>query len=215
LEVVAVGVSHCQHVETLIQLFLGQLVTVDEAEVDNSFANGDAFSQCVLSHLCCILVADCRVQWGHDGWGRLSEVLHTLSVWLNAVDQALSEDARGISQQTGRFENVACHHRDEDVELELALGTTEGNRSIVADNLCGNLSCGLTQNRVDLARHDGRTWLQIWKVNFSETSQWARAHQTDIVGDLVQGNSDDAHCAGELDQCVAVCLSLEVVLSLR
>ena len=35
-ELVTISVGHCQHVEALVQLFLGQLLAVDEAHVNNS-----------------------------------------------------------------------------------------------------------------------------------------------------------------------------------
>src|SRR5699024_3569255 len=64
-------------------------------------------------------------------------------------------------------------------------------------------------------RHDGRTWLQVRQVNLSETGQWAGAHEADVVSHLVQGDSNNTHCAGELNESVAVSLCLEVVLCFR
>lgn len=41
LEVVAVAVGHGENVEALIELLLGEVLAVDEAEVDDGFADSD------------------------------------------------------------------------------------------------------------------------------------------------------------------------------
>ena len=119
-----------------------------------------------------------------------------------------------LANRLGRLEHVAGHHRDVHVELELARGTGEGDCGVVADDLGGNLGGGLTQHRVDLARHDGAS-LAADRAGGSRRGRSAgRTHQADIVGDLVQGDRHGAHSAGELHQGIAVGLSLEVILGL-
>ena len=51
-------------------------------------------------------------------------------------------------------------------------------------------------------------------MQLAQAGQRAGPHQSDVVGDLVEGDGDAAQRAGHLDQAVAVGLSLEVVLGL-
>ncbi|BAC17880.1 hypothetical protein [Corynebacterium efficiens YS-314] len=207
----AVGVGHRENVQTLVQLLLGQLLTVDKAHVDDGLADGLALCQRSLGDLRGGFVADCGVQRSDNGRGGLGQLLHVLLVGNNAVNQAGGEHARGVGQQAGGLKDVAGHHGDEHVELELALAAGEGDSGVVADDLGGDLGGGLAQDGVDLARHDGGTRLQVGQLDLAEAGQRAGAHEADVVGDLVEGDGDNAHRAGELDEGVAVGLCLEVV----
>src|SRR5699024_1061653 len=128
-----------ENVQTFVQLFLGQLLTVDKAHVDDGLADGLALCQRSLGDLRGGFVADGGVQRGDNGRGGLGQLLHVLLVGNNAINQAGGEHACGVGQQAGGLEDVACHHGDEHVELELALGAGEGDSGVVADDLGGDL----------------------------------------------------------------------------
>ena len=96
----------------------------------------------------------------------------------------------------------------------MAVGAAESNSGVVADDLADHHGGGLAQNRVDLTRHDGGARLQIREMDLRKAGEWAGAHHTNVVGNLVEGDSNGAHGAGELDEGVAGSLGLEVVLGL-
>lgn len=49
---------------------------------------------------------------------------------------------------------------------------------------------GLALSRVDLAGHDGRARLVLGQRQFTETAAGTRAKESDIVGDLHEGDGD-------------------------
>src|SRR5262245_46571283 len=66
-------------------------------------------------------VADVRIERGSDRRRRLGVGLQRVEIRLDACDTLVGERAARVRQQADRMHDVARHHRDEDVELEVAL----------------------------------------------------------------------------------------------
>lgn len=85
----------------------------------------------------------------------VEESLDSLLVGLKTLDQVLLERAHTVTQQTGAVEEVADHDGLEDVELEVTLGASEGDGSLVTEDLAAEHGQRLALSRVDLSGHDG------------------------------------------------------------
>jgi hypothetical protein len=86
--------------------------------------------------------------------------------------------------------------------LELSLSASDRDGHVVSDDLSGDHRDGLALGRVDLTRHDRRSGLVLGKGELSKTATGTGTEVTDVVGDLVEGASDDVQGAGSLDDGV-------------
>src|SRR5690606_26622683 len=93
---------HAQHVESLVELCLGDLAPLDVAELDHGLADRDALLDRVLGDLGRGLVADHAVERRDDRGGGLRVGAGLLDVRLDARDRAVREHARGVREQTDR-----------------------------------------------------------------------------------------------------------------
>ena len=108
-----------------------------------------------------LVVAEVPVECGCDRGGGLGVLAAARYVGVGALDDLVGEQPSGRSDQPGRLEHVACHHRHHHVELKVALRAAECHARIVADHLRGDHHRCLTDHRVDLAGHDRGAGLQI------------------------------------------------------
>ena len=113
-----------------------------------------------------------------------------------------------------RLQQVAGDDRQHHVELEVAHRTAPRDRGVVSDHLGHDLLHGLGDDRIDLARHDRRSRLQIGDVDLGEPRVRAAPHPSDVGGDLVERDGDHTTHAGCLDQRIASTLRFEVVTRL-
>jgi hypothetical protein len=89
-----VGICHGQHVESFVELLLGQLLAVDEAELDDGLADGDAVGERLLRGFGGVLVPDVLVQRCDDRRGGLGVLPAPCLVSGDAVDATVSQQPR-------------------------------------------------------------------------------------------------------------------------
>src|SRR5205807_6273133 len=82
---------------------------------------------------------------------------------------------------------------------------------VVAVDACDHHQHRLHDHRVDLAGHDARARLRLRQAQLAETSDWPRAHETNVRSDLPQARADRAERAMRGDQDVERGLGMEVV----
>jgi hypothetical protein len=61
---------------------------------------------------------------------------------------------------------------------------SKGDSSIIAQNMGADLGQSFALGRVDLAGHDGAAGFILWQSQFAQPRTWARAQETDIIGDF-------------------------------
>ena len=103
---------------------------------------------------------------------------------LDADDAVVGEGDGGIGQELDGLKKVVGDHGLEDVELEMAMGTGEGDSRVVADDLGADLRDRLALGGVDLAGHDRGAGLVFRQRQFAQAGAWAGAEEPDVVGDL-------------------------------
>src|SRR5439155_22966494 len=155
--------------------------------------------------------AEVRVARGRGGQRQLGVALALLPVRLDPVHALLGEEPARAREKRDRVEEVPCHQRDEDVELEVPLQPADGDRGVVPDDLRGYLGDDFRHDGVDLPWHDRAALLQLGQEDLREAGSRARAHQAQVVRDLRQRDGNDLERAGGLDEAVACGLCLEVV----
>ena len=62
---------------------------------------------------------------------------------------------------------------------------------MVAHDLSGHHGDGLALGGVNLAWHDGAPWLILWQGQLSQATAGARAKESDVIGNLHDGASND------------------------
>lgn len=75
--------------------------------------------------------------------------------------------------------------------LELTAGTCHAHGGLIAHNLGGDHRDCLTLCRINLAGHDATAWLVFREAQFAEPAARTRTEETDVVGNLHQGASND------------------------
>ena len=100
------------------------------------------------------VVADRRVQRSGGRQRELGERHATLDVGLDPSDTFRRQGVGRRGEQIDRPDQVARHHRDHDVQFEVALHRGDRDRRVVADHLGADLEDGLRDHGVHLSRHD-------------------------------------------------------------
>ena len=85
------------------------------------------------------------------------------------------------------------------------------DRRVVADHLRADLQHRLGDHRVDLARHDRRTLLQLGQHDLAETRPRPARHPAQVVADLGQRDGDRLQRPGRGDERVTRGLGGEVI----
>ena len=130
---------------------------------------------------------------------------------MEAAD-ALARQVEGRrGQQFYRLQKVVSCNRHHDVDLEVT--RLPGNRDggIVSNNMCRDLAHRLWNHWIDLARHDGASWLDLRQQNLANACPRPRAQPSDIVADLHQADGNGLQCPAGSYDVVQRTLSLEVV----
>jgi hypothetical protein len=108
-------------------------------------------------------------------------------------------------------EKVADDERLVNVELKLAVHTTNGGGDVVTHDLGADHSQSLTLSGVDLARHDAATGLVLGQVQLTKTAARATAKVSDILSNLGERGSKGVERAVSLDNGIVSSQSLKLV----
>ncbi|EEQ39392.1 conserved hypothetical protein [Clavispora lusitaniae ATCC 42720] len=143
----------------------------------------------------------------------MQDLFDLVSVSLDAVHTVDSERLGTVSNQSNRAQQVSNHDRLENVQFELTRCTSKSDSTVVTHNLDSNHSQGLVLGRVDLTRHDGRARLVLWQGQLAVTTSWTRTQVSNVVGDLVQRNSQSVQSTGSLNNGIVGSQSFKLVWS--
>ena len=72
----------------------------------------------------------------------------------------------------------------------MAVGAAEGDRYVVTHHLGADHRQGFDLGRIDLARHNGGSWLVGGNDQFSDAGARPGGKQADVIGDLGQANGE-------------------------
>src|SRR5215210_5542749 len=157
-----VGLRHRAIVERLVQrLLVDPRFSGDVAQ--RSTRRGRRFDD-----LRGAVVADVGVERGGRGQRQLRIAFARLAVGPDTVDALLREEAGGGGKEADRVEQVPREQRDEDVELEVTLHPADRDRLVVPDHLRRHLRDDLGNDRVDLARHDRASFLELRQEDLAQ-----------------------------------------------
>ena len=154
------------------------------------------------------------VQCGDQHQVDIQVVLNLFVVRLDAVCTVDIEGNAGITQQADRFQNIPCHDGLENIELEVALRTSEANGCVVAKDLGRNHGHGLALGRVDLTGHDRRSGLVFGDDELTDAVARTGSVPANIVGDLHECICQNTQCARHQYQCVVCTKSCKQVRGL-
>lgn len=107
--------------------------------------------------------------------------------------------------------DVSNYHWSEDVQLEVAVCTSNGDGDVVTDDLSAAHSEGFALGWVDFTRHDGAARFVFRKKKFSQTTTRTRSQETDIVSNLHECASSSVKCTREFNEGIIALESLEFV----
>ena len=141
----------------------------------------------------------------------MKESADSVLVGLETVNQVLLKAGHAVGQDAHAVEQVADDRRLEDVELELAVHTTNGSGDVVTHNLGANHGEGLALGRVNLARHDRRAGLVLRKNQLVQTAARTRSEVTDVLSNLEERTGKSVEGTGSLDDRVVCSQNLELV----
>ena len=182
-----------------------------DLESEGGIAERQVVLVSVVSNLGGILVTDQRRESRDVHQGAIEEVINLFLVRGNAVNAVFSEGYFNVGEQTDALQQVVSDHGLEDVQFEVALGSSEADRGVVAHHLNGNHRDSLTLGRIDLARHDGGARFVRRNVPFTEAAAGAGSEPADVVRDLHQVSGEALQGAFEEHDGVVAREAVELV----
>ena len=188
------GLEHVLGTENLVELFLGEQVVLEDQFVDT--ATGFAG---LLGNLGGLLVANDGVEHGDDADAAFNQLAATLYVGHDAFDAVLAQGVKAVGEQVDGLEEAVGDDGFHHVQFELTVVGGKGDGHVVADHLIAHLVHHFGDDRVDLARHDGRTGLAFGQVDLVEAAARAGTHQTEVVAHLIDLDAEALHGRAVLD----------------
>ena len=188
-----------------------KVLLAESLELHGALLEGEALLVGVLGDLAGHVVADDGVEAGDEHEGLVEQGADAALVGLEALDEVGAEAGHSVGEQTRRVQEVGDHDGLEDVELEVTLRAGEGDGGVVAEDLGAEHGEGLALGGVDLAGHDGATGLVLGELELSKTAAGTGAEETDVLGDLEEGDCEGVELAVGLDDGVVGGKSLELV----
>lgn len=179
-----------------------ELLLAESLELHSGLLESEALLVGVLGDLAGHVVADDGVEAGDEHKRLVEEGVDAALVGLEALDEVGAEAGHAVREQTRRVQEVGDHDGLEDIELEVTLRAGEGDGGVVAEDLGAEHGQGLALSRVDLAGHDGAAGLVLGELELGETAAGAGAEETDVLGDLEEGDGDGVELAVGLDDGV-------------
>jgi hypothetical protein len=180
-------------------------------ELHSALLEGKALLVSVLGDLAGHVVTDDGVEAGDKHERLVEQGADAALVGLEALDEVGAEAGHAVCEQTRGVQEVGDHDGLEDVELEVTLRAGEGDSGVVAEDLGAEHGEGLALGGVDLAGHDGAAGLVLGELELSKTTAGTGAEETDVLGDLEEGDSEGVELAVGLDDGVVGGKSLELV----
>ena len=179
-----------------------ELLRGQEAQSERGLAQRQVLAVRLQGDLRGLLVADVRVERGHQH-ERVIEVLpDPPHARLDARRAAVVERACALGQQPDRLQHVVKDDRLIDVELEIALRSRESDGVIVAEDLHGNHGQCFALGGIDLPWHDRRPRLVCRNQQLGQSGAGAGRVPADVVGDLHQGAGKGAQRRADVDHRV-------------
>ena len=132
----------------------GKLFGRDVARGNWRLAQAQSLCVCAFGNFSRLVVADVRIQSGHQHQRLVQQRLDARTVGLNALGAVVVEAAHAVGQQANTLQKVVSHQWPEHVEFEVARGAADADGHIVAHHLRAQHGQRLALRRVDLARHD-------------------------------------------------------------
>ena len=167
----------------------------------------------LLSHLGAALISDDRVQRRNDTDAVSHHLVATLLVNRDTQHTLLSQSLDSILHPSQTLKQACCDDRLHHVQLQLTSLGSKAHGSIVADNLEANLVGNLRNHRVHLARHDRRSRSLRRKINLVQSAARTRSHQSQVVANLRQLNSQTLQSRRIANISASIRSSLHQVLS--
>ena len=146
------------------------------------------------------VVADVRVQRGHQHQPLFQVFRHFLGIRLQAGDAMLLEVAAAVAQQTDRLQQIVDDHRFEHVQLQMPLTRGETDGDVIAQHLTGQHRQGFALGRVDLAGHDRAPRFVGRQFHLGQSGTWPGTQQAQVVGDFHQRHGEGFQRAGQRGQ---------------
>ncbi len=191
------GAEHLLWADPLVKL--GGL---DEAQLDRGLPQRAALLVRVLRDPGRLVVADMRIQRGHQHERPVQQLRDPRAIRLDAAHAVHAEGARRVAEQPERVQHVADDERLVDVEVQLAARARDRDRHVVAHHLRGHHRVRLALRGVHFARHDARARLVFRYRELADAAARARGEQADIVSDLHKRGGHRVECAVHLHERV-------------
>ena len=206
LRLVLLGSDHQLRANVGVELLLAESL-----ELHGALLEGKTLLVSVLGHLAGHVVTNDGVEAGDQHERLVHQGADAALVGLKTIDQVGAEAGHAVCEQTRRVQEVGDHDGLEDVELEVTLGTGEGDGSVVAEHLGAEHGERLALGGVDLAGHDGATGLVLGELELGKTAARTGTEETDVLGDLEEGDCESVELAVGLNNGVVGGKSLELV----
>ena len=136
---------------------------------------------------------------GIDGSYNADALFHHLPAALdiggNALDTFFGEYRDDIAHNIQGLQQVESHHRFHDVELSWPASAAMVMVMSLPTTWKATWLTTSGHDRVDLARHNGRTGLHGGQVDFVQAAPWSRSHEAQSRGHLGQVNRADFQCS--------------------
>ena len=140
-------------------------------------------------------IADVRQEGRDDADAVVDPGLAGFFIGLDTFEQVFDKGMDSIGQILHGVEEIESHDRFHDIQLELAVFDAQADSHVVADDLVTRLVEDFCHDRIDFARHDGRTRLTSRQFQFVEAAAWTGSHEAEIVGHLDEHEGRSFHVA--------------------
>jgi hypothetical protein len=92
----------------------------------------------------------------------------------------------------------------------MSIGTSDADGGVVAHNLSRQHGQGLALGGVDLARHNATARLVLRQSQLTKTATRSGAKESNIIGNLHEGDGDDVECTMRFYKGVVCCQGFEL-----
>ena len=181
------------------------------AAADRRFAQRDAFAVGGLGDRRRLVVADMRIERGHQHERPAHQLRDPAGVRFDAGHAVLGKAGHAVGQQPDRLQQAVDQQRLEDVELQGAGRAGHGDGGVVAEHARADHGERLALRGVDLARHDRAARLVLRQPQLAQTGARPGTEPADVVGDLHQRGGQRLERAGRLHDRIVSGQRLELV----
>ena len=132
-------------------------------------------------------------------------------IGLDTLDAPVGERHRHVGEQRDGLEQCLSKYRHHHVQFEVASASRHSDGRVIPHHSRANHHHRLGHDRVDLARHDRRAWLDRGQFDLVDPRCGARAEPPDIIGDLHEARRDRVQRTSGTYRGIFRGLGLEVV----